>query len=91
MNAATIVCLHSAELFNTPGMLRYAIALYATHPEDAIRCFQMGFGLTRKCAEGLVSGRIRYKVEDGKVIFKSVGRCAATPRKVAVSKKGGAR
>lgn len=68
----TTVKLLSTEMLNTPGLLSWAINGYH-FPQDRAqlrRVFTQGFGLTRKCADDLLSGRVPFRVEDGHAVFE---------------------
>jgi len=64
--------LGSAPMFNTPGVLKWAMHGYKTGDEKAmVKIFVDGFNLPRKVAVGLLSGKIHHRVE-GEVVVVEV-------------------
>jgi len=71
-SARTTVKLLSVEMCDTPSLLTWAINGYrfkADRPKLR-RVFTDGYGLTDKCADDLLSGRVPFQVEDGNAVFK---------------------
>jgi hypothetical protein len=67
------ICLQSSEMFNTPGMLRYARNAFRSPDkmdrEVAIRMLVDGYGLPRFVAWGLLDGCIPHTIEGESVLF----------------------
>ena len=59
-------------MINTPSLLRWAINAYKSKKgrKAIVRIFTEGFGLTAKCVEDLLSGKITHKIEGENVIFE---------------------
>jgi hypothetical protein len=72
--SARKIRLHSSEMCNTPGMLRWAKDVFR-YPrkqdrENAIWVLVSGYGLPRFVAWGLLDGCIPYTVEGDCVVFE---------------------
>lgn len=72
----TTVKLLSTDMCYTPSLLRWAIEGYKFKRDRPKfrRVLTAGFGLTAKCADDLLSGRVPFTVDEGHVLFEYDGK-----------------
>jgi len=63
--------LNSTEMIYTPGIIRFAQAMFPTDAPAAVRILREGYGLPNAIAEALASGYLSYEVEGEAVVFSA--------------------
>jgi hypothetical protein len=63
--------LNSTEMIYTPGIIRFAQAMFLTDAPAAVRILREGYGLPNAIAEALASGYLSYQVDGEAVVFSA--------------------
>jgi hypothetical protein len=63
--------LNSTEMVYTPGIIRFAQAMFLTDAPAAVRILREGYGLPNAIAEALASGYLSYEVDGEAVVFST--------------------
>ena len=63
--------LGSTDWCYTPGIIRFAQAMFLTDAPAAVRILRDGYGLPNAIAEGLASGYLSYEIDGEAVVFSA--------------------
>jgi len=63
--------LGSTDWCYTPGIIRFAQAMFVTDAPAAVRILRDGYGLPNAIAEALASGYLAYEVDGETVVFST--------------------
>jgi hypothetical protein len=63
--------LSSTDWCYTPGIIRFAQAMFPTDAPAAVRILREGYGLPNAIAEALASGYLSYEIDGEAVVFSA--------------------